>query len=335
MTTNLIIATYSGRYYKFDSIYNKFNDREHYLKYTLALLNKIKTNINQITIMKPKVNEEHSEIKDYYNFDNIDLDNIKDKIKIIDCENIGISYGQFFNGIKDNLEFDYHIFIEDDYIPFKDYFEEDLIKETIERSNNGFICSFIHKDLEFNMINSMKVETIDIQDQVILKLNKYNIENKKYKVPDFSLGILSKYSVNKILEKFIDFNNVIDFFNIKFKGIYLHQVLFGYVLHISNVPIYDIADKYLNIFYSSHDNKIYICNFNSFHNIVHWMKQTDYYKKFKCPLFIPVDIFTLDSYNNYITEMQLYLNDNTEFIEKIKIFNKEKLELMNKFTNQL
>jgi hypothetical protein len=64
------------------------------------------------------------------------------------------------------------------------------------------------------------------------------------------------------------------------------------------------------------------------------MNLTDYYKKFKCPLFIPVDIFTMESYDNDINAMQLYLNDNTEFIEKINIFNKEKLELMNKFTNQ-
>jgi hypothetical protein len=335
MTTNLIIATYSGRYYKFDSVNNKFNDREHYLKYTLALLNKIKTNINQITIMKPKVNQDHSEIKDYYNFDNIDISNIKDKIKIIECENIGISYGQLFNAIKDNIDFDYHIFIEDDYVPFKDYFEEDLIKEAIEKSNNGFICSFIHKDLDFNIINSMQTETIDIQKKVILNLIKYNVKNKSYKIPDFSLGILSKYSVNKILEKFINFNNIIEFFNIQFKSINFHQILFGYILNIANVPIYDLADKYLNIFYSSCNNRIYICNFNSYHLIVNWMNLTDYYKKFKCPLFIPVDIFTMESYVNDVNAMLSYLNDNTEFIEKLNIFNKEKLQLMNKFTNQL
>ena len=50
--------------------------------------------------------------------------NIKTKIKIFECENIGISYGQFFTGINKNIDFDYHIFIEDDYIVFDDYFEK-------------------------------------------------------------------------------------------------------------------------------------------------------------------------------------------------------------------
>ena len=87
MKTNLVISTYGAKY----SIINKKN----YLQYNLSLLNKINTNITQITIMKPKINKNHETYHDYYNFDNINISNIKDKIKIIECENIGISYGQF------------------------------------------------------------------------------------------------------------------------------------------------------------------------------------------------------------------------------------------------
>jgi DNA-binding response OmpR family regulator len=36
--------------------------------------------------------------------------NIKDKIVICECENIGISYGQFFAGISRDTNFDYYIF---------------------------------------------------------------------------------------------------------------------------------------------------------------------------------------------------------------------------------
>ena len=108
MKTNLIICTYAGKY--------GIMDKKNYLKYTLSMLNKINTNITQITIMKPKVNKMHDEYLNFYNFDNIEISNIKHKIKIIECENIGISYGQFFTGISHNMDFDYHFFISYYYL---------------------------------------------------------------------------------------------------------------------------------------------------------------------------------------------------------------------------
>ena len=51
MKTNLVISTYGAQY----SIVNKQN----YLKYNLSLLNKINTGLTQITIMKPKINNQH------------------------------------------------------------------------------------------------------------------------------------------------------------------------------------------------------------------------------------------------------------------------------------
>ena len=46
---NLVIATYSGRYYKFDSKNDTINkDKENYLKYNLLMLNKATTpNVSQ------------------------------------------------------------------------------------------------------------------------------------------------------------------------------------------------------------------------------------------------------------------------------------------------
>ena len=60
---NLIIATYAGKYYKFDSVNKDVNkDKEKYLKYNLLLINANMNNLDQITIMRPKVNKEHFEL---------------------------------------------------------------------------------------------------------------------------------------------------------------------------------------------------------------------------------------------------------------------------------
>ena len=72
---NLIIATYAGKYYKFNSNNLEINkDKENYLKYNLLFINNNINNLSQITIMKPKINKEHIEIPDYYNFDNLNID---------------------------------------------------------------------------------------------------------------------------------------------------------------------------------------------------------------------------------------------------------------------
>src|SRR5438445_10382939 len=114
-TINYIIATYARKYeQKFQLPWSASLSLENYLLYNLSVINKLKNNLTQITIMKPKINNDHLEIKDYYNFDKIDIANIKNKIKILECENIGLSYGQFFNTVKNNNDFDYYIFVEDD-----------------------------------------------------------------------------------------------------------------------------------------------------------------------------------------------------------------------------
>jgi hypothetical protein len=140
MKTNLVICTYGAKY----GVMNK----ENYLKLNLTLLNKINTNISQITIMKPKIDIQHFEYPDYYNFENIEISNIKNKIKIIECENIGISYGQFLTAITSEKEFDYHIFVEDDYIFFKDYFEEYMINEL--KNTNEYLCMFYFRTKKCN-----------------------------------------------------------------------------------------------------------------------------------------------------------------------------------------
>jgi len=125
MSVNLIITTYAGKINKFN--FNSKKDK--YLKYNLQILNYLNFDLDQITIMKPSINKEHQEIKDYYDFTNLSIPNIINKIKIIECVNKGISYGQLFNAIHNNRNFDYHIFIEDDYL----FFNKNSIKSLLNK----------------------------------------------------------------------------------------------------------------------------------------------------------------------------------------------------------
>jgi hypothetical protein len=299
---NLIIATYSGTYEK----YFHNNDKKNYLKFNLLLLNKIKTDIDQITIMKPKINENHIEMLEYYNFNDLDIENIRHKIKIYECENIGISYGQLFTAISKTIDFDYHIFIEDDYICFKDYFENDLINELKKKDIGSFLCLYIHENKYWNIIGETQIyEKENMLDIVKNKLIKYNNLDKSCIVPDFSLGILSKVTVNKILDSFHNFNNIIDFFNIKFEKIWLHQILFGYIFEISNVKIYETSSTYLNLFFETNNSTIQIYNKK---------------KEIDIPLFIPLElILYYNNYDNTIKNTHEYLNDENynNFVKKI------------------
>ena len=155
MSTNLIIATYAGKY--------NSEVKNNLLKINLKIINSVKTNISRITIMKPKIDAEHEEITGYYDFSSINIDNIRDKIVICECENIGISYGQFFAGISRDTNFDYYIFLEDDYTVFNDYFEEEFKKELDNIENDSLLCLFIYKNRLWDIIDyASKIdETID------------------------------------------------------------------------------------------------------------------------------------------------------------------------------
>jgi hypothetical protein len=142
-------------------------------------------------------------------------------------------------------------------------------------------------------------------DIVKNKLIKYNNLDKSCIVPDFSLGILSKVTVNKILDSFHNFNNIIDFFNIKFEKIWLHQILFGYIFEISNVKIYETSSTYLNLFFETNNSTIQIYNKK---------------KEIDIPLFIPLElILYYNNYDNTIKNTHEYLNDENynNFVKKI------------------
>lgn len=319
MKINLIIATYSGMYGKFENNPNKKN----YLKYNLNILNTIKSNVTQISIMKPKVNDDHIEIKDYYNFENINIDKIKEKIKIFECDNIGISYGQYFAGIAKTLDFDYHFWLEDDYIICKDYFEKDLLNEFVKHDQDSHLCPFIYTNIKWDIVPySKQIDETDSNIELLkTKLQKYDAESISCNVPDMmQLGVLSKHSVKRILDKFESFGNIKNFFDIPFTKIWLHQILFGYILHIAGVKIYDTANKYLNIFYETSINAIYLCNYPEYVNT--WKDKSYNNEKLELPLCLPIDMLHPSSnYDNDLQLMKKYMSNEDDFFAIYKKIN--------------
>lgn len=129
--TNYVIATWSG---------TRRAPNNDYLKNHLLKLLSLKHDLSQITIVKP--------IFEGYNKSYYDVENIIDKF---DCDvvileknnNLGQSYGQlFFAFEKFGDNFDYYIFIEDDYIPNINNFDSLLLKEYTSKNFEGYLCSY-------------------------------------------------------------------------------------------------------------------------------------------------------------------------------------------------
>jgi hypothetical protein len=115
MKINYVIASWSGLRL---SAWLGLSYYEHVLKNHIKIFNTIKNSIDQVTIMKPQNDIQNT----YYDIE------LNDKIKIIDCANEYQSYGQWFKAVELFLnDFDYFVFIEDDYVPAIDDFDLKLI----------------------------------------------------------------------------------------------------------------------------------------------------------------------------------------------------------------
>jgi hypothetical protein len=128
MKINYIIGTWNGV-----RLNNRLNLSyyENVLKNHIKILSNVQNNISQITIMRPKSNIKNS----YYDIE------LNDKIKIVDCENQYQSYGQWLKALElFSDDFDYHILIEDDYVPGIDNFDTKLIEIYMEGS---YLCSMV------------------------------------------------------------------------------------------------------------------------------------------------------------------------------------------------
>lgn len=128
---NYVITTWSGP---------RREPNLNYLKNHLINLLSLKHNLSQITIVKPIVNGCNMS---YYEVDNL-INKFNCDVKILEkYDNIGQSYGQFFHAYETyKNEFDYYIFVEDDYMVDIDHFDEILVDEFVEQKVDGFLCSY-------------------------------------------------------------------------------------------------------------------------------------------------------------------------------------------------
>lgn len=317
MQINLIIATYGGIPLK----HKENRHKKHYLRLNLECLNTIKTSITHITIMKPKINAEDIVVEDYYDFSCLNIENIRDKIKIYECDNIGISYGQYFAGIANNLDCDIHFWIEDDYLICADNFDKkimDFMKE-YNLSQDTHVCPFIYTNRKWDIVPY--AESINEEPRVIdilrLRLNYYDLVDIKCHIPDMmQLGVLTKYSVTKILDVFKNFTEIYYLFSIPFTKIWLHQILFGYVLYKAGIYVEDTAKVFTNIFYETSIDKIFLCNYPE--NVNTWKERQYNGEKLLSPLCFPTEIVLYpERYHEDMELMKRYITNREVFDKQI------------------
>lgn len=282
---NYMIASYGGIYNQRHNLNhsNEFPQGE-FLRNHLIQLAKLVTNydplettIHQITIMKPRINKEHQIIHDYYNFEDIEIDSIRAKIKVVECENLGASYNQLFRCLfLFKNYFDYTIFTEDDYIPYIGNFDRILVNKLNSLSNNlhtqhnqhFYLCSGILRPPQYEW--------------------QLEIFNEKFPVADFSLGIISKNTVNHIF-RCKDYNEIrAEFVKYKNYRLAVSQVIFSKILYDLNIQLCDWCDDHLSIFYENQDNKYYLLNYEYPNDWCITRKSIDSDKKYKLPIFIPI-----------------------------------------------
>jgi hypothetical protein len=110
-------------------------DRTWLIKKHIELLNKVERNLSQITLI---VNDDPSNVPSYFN-DYVDSLN-SDLVKVFHRPNIGISYGSWSYGFEKTREqFDYFIFVEDDFCWIYPNFDDILVNMFEEKEN----CSYL------------------------------------------------------------------------------------------------------------------------------------------------------------------------------------------------
>lgn len=231
MKINYVIATYDG----------KCNRKHNYplpedvLKTHLNHIINLKHNISQITIMKPP---KTSYYKTYYDIENI-IKKANIPIVILDCDNFGYSGGQFLKSYeKTKNQFDYYFFMEDDYVPLENNFDNTLIdiykkkfqnnigilSSLVRGSKDNSITHPIHYEghitisndtlnkvyLEFSIINKNPYLLLD-DYEYWFKITKNSFFNKEYKKK--CLGGLCQLALSQILS-FPD-NTHLDYLDIK------------------------------------------------------------------------------------------------------------------------
>ena len=259
MKVNYVIATWSGKNTK-RSLFNKNWGEptpENTLKMHLEYLNKQKHTLSQITIMKPYCDPEN-QYQGYYNNITSELENCKCPVIQIECENLGYSNGQWLKAYEIfGDEFDYYIFIEDDYCAFADNFDNLLIEyyKTKFPTNIGKLCGFVE-----GYPRNIKHPLPEHYDSIVCLSS--NTLQKVYFDPLWNSEPRSW--LDKDIENTVEMNNV----KIKYKGAF-NQINFTLLFTKINIPLDDYCANYPVPYFAEEQNKMHylIHNHRSIVNI--------------------------------------------------------------------
>ena len=297
MNINYVIATYNS----LTKRYHKYPTPENILKVHLNKIYELKHNLSQITIMCAESNNYY---KTYYN---IDIDKYNIPIKIINVKNYGYSMGQWLKSYElFKNDFDYYLFVEDDYCPNINDFDKLLLNIYSKKFNNniGLLCSLVQGSDNYK--NNKKFP-IHFEGIIFISSNTLNL-----------LYINKKWENNPL--KWLDLiDNKIDngFDWKKQKNSYIggyYQLSFSHLFTLINIKHEDYLDEIYNTnllqFPYWSDNG----NFNMGGEIYFYtkgdnIKKNYTYNDIKNSPFIPIQL-----YNNNSIRNNTYLN-----IDKPKI----------------
>ena len=141
MKINYVISSYPGvgkRSYSYPLV-------EDTLKLHLEKLHSLAHGLSQITLMKPSYDGEPDDLcSNYYRNIEAILCQFNVPVQILECENYGYSGGQFLTAYETfRDQFDYYLFVEDDYCPNIPNFDRIIIDcyRIHFPANRGFFCT--------------------------------------------------------------------------------------------------------------------------------------------------------------------------------------------------
>jgi hypothetical protein len=139
---NYVFAAWAGKRRKGNDQYHR--DLTFYVKNHLKSLEVLKHDLSQITLA---VNASRVEPKYFTDYISELPDNINGTpLVVIRRHNKGQSYGAYSDAfLKYGNNFDYFIFIEDDYIFVQDNFDQILLQMYNSAQDCGFLCSYVSK----------------------------------------------------------------------------------------------------------------------------------------------------------------------------------------------
>lgn len=304
---HVVIATYGAIYpHKFHFDQDK---KERFLRYNVAILNQWNSeSISRITIMRPSIDPTHMAITDYYNFEGMDISNIRDKIHILECPNQGISYGQFLRALfatKDDA-FDYHIFLEDDYTLAHERADMLLVEEYEQKKNGGLY-------LTLGICKSAYVDKAQRKYQYYLRHVQMDDGSVvQTPIPDFSIGMIDNHSVQRILERYGTIERALA--DLGDHAMLSCQITFGYMLCKCGIEVQD-ADEYLAVFWDNARRVVQFVNLVTDYNDIKQRPFDPSEKAYKCPLAIPLDI--LFSANMVDDIIKMYITEEEPFDQAI------------------